>query len=236
MATFAEIKTRVERRVIDLPTSVQNEVGTLVNEALRTIQTRHNFKVMEAESGPTVTTEDSHTLLAVPSDFKEYRKKPYVLRDDGDSYPIQVLHSRGTVIRLFGDEANRDEGEPLVLLDAEPSDEAGTRNWEVWPYPDGNSDYSDGEYRVVVPYWKYLAALSADSDTNWFTVNAEEWLVNRATSEAFFLDWDEQRGTVWAERANAEFQKVVMRDKHFRMSGVDTLTLHLDVHAPQVRG
>src|ERR1700730_7807184 len=47
--TYTELQTRVQTRIIDLPAAVQAEVPQLVNEAMYELQSRHNFKCMEAE-------------------------------------------------------------------------------------------------------------------------------------------------------------------------------------------
>jgi hypothetical protein len=97
--------------------------------------------------------------------------------------------------------------------------------FEVYPLPDGLSLYANssaGEYRIRVPYWKFLPALTG-SGTNWFTANAEEWIVFEATSDGFFMDHDEQRGTLWAQRASAKWADVLLADKRLRLSPVTHL-------------
>jgi hypothetical protein len=113
-----------------------------------------------------------------------------------------------------------DTGRPWVLIDGEAPADDGTRQWDIYPIPDGNSDYVDGEYRIKVPYWRYLPALVADGATNWFTENAEEYLVNKATAEAFALDWDENRMAIWEAKADIRYKEAVKQDKLYRVSAV----------------
>jgi hypothetical protein len=125
-------------------------------------------------------------------------------------------------------------GPPSVILRGEPTDELGATNFEVYPLPDGLSLYSNtdaGEYRIVIPYWKYLTVLSAGGDQNWFTNNAEEYIRFDAASQAFFADHDEERGTLWKQRASEQFKDILYRDKLLRLSGFDTL-----VPSPDVEG
>ena len=96
----------------------------------------------------------------------------------------------------------------------------------MYPLPDGLRDYSDGDYRVTVPYWRYLAALSGDSDTNWFTVNAIPWILSRATAEAFALNWDLAREAQWLAKAAVARGIVVNLDKRIWLGGFDTLVPH----------
>lgn len=228
MATFSELQTRVRTRVIDLPTAVNNEVPALVNKAIREAQDRHNFKTMEANVSFT-TTEGQRKIGDVPSDFKEFRSQPYYEEEAGDSHNLTVTANLESVLDAFGTNPDHDIGFPVVLL-YNKDDE-----FEVFPFPDGNSDYSDGEYRIEVPYWKYLADLSGSDDTNWFTNNMEWFIVFRAASDAFAIDWDEERSNYWRQQAEAEFQRGLNRDKSLKLSPVHTLVPHLGARGPKLR-
>ncbi len=237
MATFAQIQTRVNRRVIDLPSAVTAEVPTLVNEAMKRLQRRHNYKCMEAETAILTTTIATRTLstAAVPSDFKEYRGSPYYITDAGAFAEMLTAANKNAVQREFSVDDANSIGAPVVLLDDLPSDEANTRSWAIYPFPDGASDYSDGEYRIQIPYWQYLTVMTNDADTNWFTVEAEEYLTNQAASLAFGLDWDEERMAIYAQLAATEEKDVKDADKKFRLGGVDTLVPRRDVHGSRLR-
>ncbi len=87
----------------------------------------------------------------------------------------------------------------------------------------------------MIPYWRYVTALSAGVDENWFTSNADWFLTFLATAEAFYLDWDEARGQVWETRAQGKLAAVLKRDKLARLGSVRHLAMHLDVFAPQLR-
>lgn len=223
MTTFAELQTRVERLVIDLPTSVQTEVPFLINEAMRDIQIDHNFKVQEALLSAQQTTASTRALLAVPSNFKEWRGEPYILTNLGVHRKLVPANDRMEVLRLW---ENDDEGEPEALLIGEPSDELGAASFEVWPLPDGSSDFDNGEYRVYIPYWRFLTALSADGDNNWFTNNGEQYLIEAATARAFALDWDLEKEAVHLQKAQLHKNTLIKRDKLLRVSTTNTLVPH----------
>ncbi len=235
MATFGSLQTRVQTRVIDLPTAVLTEVPDLINDAMRRIQERHNFKVMETLLGPSLTTAASTVLVAVPANFKELRNHPYEIRNTGSVHKLITAANRTEALAEYHNDPAKDIGAPQVLIEGEPSDDAGTRNFEVYPFPDGASDYSDGEYRVFIPYWRYVTALSSAADTNWFTVNAELYLLADATAAAFMLDWDEERSLFWTDKANKRFNDTLNLDKRFRLAGVDTMVIHKGVHGPKLR-
>jgi hypothetical protein len=237
VATYTQLQTRVQRRVIDLPSSVTAEVPDLINEAIRELQNRHDFQVCEALSGPTSTdaVTPSHTLLAQPSDWSKARGDPYFVRNDGSWGRLTWAPDRAECVKKYGQSTSTSIGRPRLLLLGEASDDDGTRNIEVWPYPDGNSDWTDGEYRVYVPYWKFLPDLSASGDANWFSVNALRWIIAKATSEAFYLNWDENRGTLWEAKAEKGANEAIRLDKLQRLGGVGELVWHKDVQTPRVR-
>lgn len=245
MPTFQTIQDRVTRRVIDLPAAVTAEVPDLLNKAMRTLQEMHNFKVMETEQKLLTTTVATRPLSAsVPANFKEFRGLPYLVKNDGSTLDLLLAAHRNAVLDVFPLDDVNDTGEPKLLLDPEPVDDKNARTLEVWPFPDGLSDYTGGEYRITVPYWRYVAVLSGGTDENWFTSNAEWYLVFQATAEAFYLDWDEARGQLWEARAGdvapdgravGEFKKVMKQDKLARLGGVRHLSFSLDAFGAQIR-
>lgn len=224
MGNFSQLKTRVYRRVIDLPDAVQVEVPQLINEALRDLQDQHNFKAMEFDVGYN-TVVNTRIIGNLPSDFKEFRGEPYYVRFLGSVEKITVAGNKSSV---FGERGPIDfltTGAPIAIVVDYPTD-ATTTPLKVFPLPDGLSDYANGEYVIVVQYWRYVPALVNDNDTNWFTQRAEEFIVNKATSEAFALDWDEERMAIWAQKAENERKRVIKADKMMRLSAVETLVPH----------
>lgn len=233
MATYDKLQSRVENRVIDLPSAVSTEVPILINKVLRDLQEDHVFKVMETETGQMQTTANNHTLASVPSDLRSYRGKPYYIDNNGETYSLEITSSRQAIHDRFGVDTTIHTGSPEALLDPEP-DDTGSRSWEVYPAPDGNSTYSNGEYRIVVPYYRYLPDLSGGADENWFTNNAEWYIIYQATAEAFFMNWDEQRGQIWQALATQELQRVRERDKLFRYSHSDTMVPKFGARGPDL--
>jgi hypothetical protein len=235
MPTFQTIQDRVTRRVIDLPAAVTAEVADLVNMAMVTLQNQHRFKVMEAKTGQLTTVVTTRPLSsAVPSDFKALRGLPYLVRNDGTTRDLEVAADEAAALDAYSLNDPNDKGEPRLILDPEP-DETGARTWQVFPFPDGNADWSGGEYRVVVPYWRFLTPLDGGTDENWFTSNADWWLTFQATAHGFFLDWDEERGAFWEGEASKRLLETVKRDKLERLGSVRSLAVHKDVWAPQLR-
>lgn len=232
MGTFASIQTRVQNRTIDLPASVQAEIPALVNLAVNKIQEKHNFKVMEGELAFVtnhLAGDGGRFLGQTPTSFKEFRNgDPFWIKNDGTVRTIATAQKRGDV---WGPDYldNADIGFPLAIvmengMVATSGDFA--INFDVYPLPDGNSDFTDGEYRIFIPTFNYTAPLVAGGDTNWFTLHAEEWVVAYATSEAMAVDWNFEGEQLWTSRANKFYNDVVLQDKRARLAGVTTLVPH----------
>jgi hypothetical protein len=239
MATVAQIVSRVEGNVIDLPSNVSSRVQDFIEKAHRELQDLINFKVMQKEATLS-TTVDDHDLGTIPSDFKEYRDRPYHTDDNGISYSMSVLNSREAVLAAISSGPS-DTGPPMVLLDEEPAG-SETKTWEVYPLPDGLAITSDGEYQVKIPYYAYL---SFPSTSDWFTNNADAFLESAATSEAFLRNWDEGRYSVWRAKAygplwdqrrirGGDFLTAFQKDARLRVSNVDTLVPYAGARAPRL--
>lgn len=224
MANFGSLKNEVLLLVIDTPTAVQTLVASFVNRAVRKLQTKHNYKVMEAEA--TFTTAEATRALGIrPSNWKMARGKPYELDDRGFATGMFYLDRANAVFR-YGDSTD-DTGNPRTLVE---NDQTG--NFDVYPYSDGNSSYDDGEYRVTVPYWAYLNPLLSDSDTNWFTNNAEQWIIYQAVAEAFYANQDEAMAQIWETRAMREYKDVIDLDKQRIYAETDVMIPHLGAMRP----
>lgn len=230
MPTFAELRANTLLLVIDTPTAVQQLVGSFVNSAIKRLQRRHNFKVMEASTTYTTTTL-VRELGIRPGDWKQPRGKPYFIGELDGFAEIEYTASLGQALAYYGDNPDFDYGPPSAIFE----DDA-TSSLLVFPYPDGLSTNSDGEYRVTVPYWRYLAPLSSDSDTNWFSENAEDYIQYRAASEAFFANEDEDRAAVWARRAEDEMRNIINTDKYRRAAEATTLVPYTGALMPHLTG
>lgn len=239
---FLALQTEVRTNIIDLPTAVTNLVPSFINRAMKELQNKHNFKVMETGTGILSTVENTRLLAVVPDNFKEYRGKPIEISAMGGVRELGIAADFQSATLDFGSELGGEAvlatltGRPEVIFRQEPSSDAGGTSFHVYPLPDGNSLYANGEYRIAIPFWKYVIPLAANESFNWFTNNAEEWLIFQATAHGFFADWDEERAAGWIQRAALKLQEVVALDKRLRVSAVDTLIPHADVLGPRNAG
>lgn len=217
--TYLELQIAVADAIIDPVPIVTAAIPRLINQAIKQLEGRFNFKAMQANQAYT-TTANSRTLVgasgALPADFKAFRGLPFYIENLGSSRPMDLVASTESVLRRWN---NDDIGDPhsLVVDDG----------LQVWPLPDGTSDYANGEYRITLPYWKTLANLAASGDTNWFTLNAEQYIINWTVREGFAIDWDEARMNVWKDRAEEEALRTILQGKKQWLTMNDTLVPHL---------
>lgn len=232
--TFQALQTRVQTRVIDLPPAVLAEVPTLINEAIRTAQRKYNFRAME-NSVTMITTLGS--LTPSPSTitgFKEYKDKgPYLLRNLVKAKRELISSGDDAALSALADPNNPTE--PNFLINSVSGDNS-VWSFTVYPYPDTLSDWPDGNYRIVVPYYKYTGVLVNGSDTNWFVDNMDDYIYREATGQAFGLNWDYQAMALWLQQAEVKFKEAKNADKYTRLSGVDQLVpFWQGANQPQVR-
>lgn len=254
--TYIELQNRVQTRVIDLPSAVQAEIPLLVNEAMFELQTRHNFKVMESElytytqvnnrilqtgaptngqpplfnwPGQSTTIANQTIQVGMAGGFKGFldgAEPVFVRYQDGSPRYITIAPDRRSI---YGQFTEGDSSFPSIILVAPPNDTLNqTSNLEVYPIPDGASDWPDGEYRIMIPYFSYLPNLVNNTDVNWLTKTppGERFIVEWAAGEAFSLDWDLQHEQEHKAKAEAELRKIINMDKMFRVSPINELAIH----------
>lgn len=254
--TYSELQSRVQTRIIDLPAAVQSEVPYLVNEALFELQTRHNFKVMEAElytytqfanrilqtgaptsgqpplfnwPGQSTSIANQTIQVGVAGGFKGFMdgsEPTFVRYQDGSVRFITVAADRRSI---YGQFTEGDSSFPSVILVAPPNEiQVNTSNLLVYPLPDGSSDWPDGEYRLQIPYFCYLPNLVNSSDANWLTTNphGERFIIEWAAAEGFALDWDTGHEQEHKAKAELELKWLIKADKQFRLSSVNEMAVH----------
>lgn len=201
---YLDLQNAVYDALIDGPTIVKNAVPRLINQAIRELEDRFKFKDMEANFSY-VTTANSVTLspATMPSDFKHWRGKPFYIEFLGGSREISVAPNRQSLMRRWN-----------------VGDIGAPRHWlvdggavEVWPASDNASDYSDGQYRITLPYWKYFPDLVNPTDSNWFTLNTQQYIINWTMWHAFLIDWDEKRASTWKAEAEDQSRRAILAGK-----------------------
>lgn len=226
---FSDLQTEVNLLVIDTPTAVQVLVPRFINRAIRKLQSKHDFKATEA-SFQVITEVGTRRLDTVPTDWKKPRGRPYITRRLGGSKDIFFTSNEAEARVAYGGNTDLDYGEPALI-----NEHVVHGVFEVYPYPDGMSDYDDGEYRINILYWKTFPDLVAPSDHNWFTDNAEQWIIYQSVAEAFYAIEDEDRAKLWEQRAAREYLDVIKIDKYRRLADFDTLAYHTGALRPHTQ-
>ncbi len=233
MSTLATLRTRVQARLVDVTASIVTETDELINAAIREAEETYNFRIMEA-STELVTTVATRRLPAsstsIPTDWKESRAKPYLREGELGVLGTKNIQWAPTIeemVKLYSLDDPNDKGTPQFVFEDFAADE-----FSAFPFPDGASQWTDGEYRVTIPYWKFLADLVDDGDTNWFTDNMTEYVRDMAVAKGFLLNWDEERAAGWLSLARAGFERGKKFDKRAKLPRGLTLSLKRDVFAP----
>lgn len=227
MPTFSAIKTDVQDYLIDVPTATSNLIGRWVNKAVKRAERNHNFWHMRAELAST-TTESTRKLDDLPANWKQLREPPYFIRNDGSTVELAASFKETLIRRSYVEGDTDDEGYPEFLF----FDEAEI---SVYPYPDGASDYSDGEYRIRIPYWAESSDLVNDGDTNWFTDNAEFYLIYYASALGMLFNRDRDEATVYFQLANDELKEVTKLDKDAKRTKPRQLIPRMGAFSPSKR-
>lgn len=216
---FATVKTEAQSWLLDLPAGMTAKIGDWVNQAIKDAEKRHNFRFMESNVAPVpiVTVDKQRKLVDKPSDWKESRGLPYILFQDGGNKEIDWAGSESEMVRTFGYQiaqetstAPDDEGEPQYLLE-QPT------QIDVYPLPDNNSAWTNGLHRVVVPYWKFSAALVQDADNNDWTNDAEYYVIWKTIAIGFSWAENEERAMVFERKAEREFQTFKRHDQRSQL-------------------
>lgn len=212
MPQFSVIKDRVEEYLIDVPTATSLLIDAWVNKAVRDAQDEHNILFMDKTHSFTTAlgTRVLGTKAAI-GDWKERRALPWLHLGDGDNKEIKWAPSKSEMIRRFTEDDAEDKGQPQFILETET-------NFEVYPLPDDESLWDDGNHRVKLPYWSYLPALVQDEATNWFTDNADWYLVFQASAHGLLFNRDPQNASTLFQMATQELSRVVRLDKRKKLT------------------
>lgn len=237
MATLTQLRTRITELVYDAPAYVTSAVvDRWINRAIKKLQEHRNYRVMRAVKSAN-TTLATRLLTAKPADWKEpSQDRPFYRRQLGDVVFMDWSGGEEDVRKEFTYNEAADKGAPRWLHMGTPSDVAGTQSIEIYPFPDGASDWTSapvGEYRVEIPYWKYLPDLVTDGESNWFTNNAEDYIEFFGQWRAFRATWDETRTRAVQALMRDEEKDVWRKNVMEELAGMRALEPRSDVFAPR---
>lgn len=232
---FGSIKARVARRMVDSTTAFTAEIGDFVNDAFKEVQDRYNFPWMKAVASYT-TAVGTRTLGPTPTDYKSWREHPYLLQNtDGTSIPLVMVRSQAAALAGIADQ-RKNRPEQIVQDMEDVNQSTGTTNLFVYPLPDGVSDYTDGEYRVKVPYWRTYPDMVNDGDQNPATLdrNIAKFMLEWAMYLSFPMDWNDGRAEVWRQMAERTWVRIKSKEAGIALLGIDVLVPHMGADDPRV--
>jgi hypothetical protein len=166
--------------------------------------------------------------MGLPGGFKEFQTSAsptFVRWTDGSVRFIEIAADRRSIYGTF---TEGDNAFPQVILASPPTASGNDSTFQVYPLPDGLSDWPDNEYRIQIPIFQYFPNLVNAGDSNWLTLNphGEHFILEWATAQAFALDWDVPNQQKWLAQAETSLKHLVMADKKFRLSAVNELAIH----------
>ncbi len=164
MATFAELKDRVSKRLMDESNTAVStaDVASAINNAIKT-WAKKSFWFNEAHGTLTLATGATY-ITGLPTYFDYERPdNGFVISYAGSFYPLTKVKPEEFDLANAGG-----SGMPSIYT---------YRNgiYEIYPYPDQS-------YTATVNYVKKYANLASASDTNDFTNEAEMLIVYDASA------------------------------------------------------
>jgi hypothetical protein len=211
--TLDEIEAEVESILVDLPSETVALIPTFVRRAQKKIEDAHGFIVMESNKLFTTTTGQRY-LGGLPTNWARAMDDPAWIDGYGKDTPIEWIQREREITELYDEADPLDKGAPKHLLLTDTA-------ILVYPYPDALNPvgtlYNDGLYRIRVPYWKRESTLSGEIEQNWWTNNAEMFLIYYAAADGFLMNRDYAEQARWEIKWRDELRRLTNLDKRQRL-------------------
>ena len=187
MPSFSQLKTDIADILGE--SYLDSQIGDLINRSIRYYQ-KKRFWFNEESTSITLTASDP-VVPSIPSNFQ------YEIPDGG--LVINYSSNRYKLKKVGNSEydANNTQGTglPYIYRNRDSS-------LELYYYP-------DQAYTLELYYVKSYSALSADGDTNDFTDNAEDLIVNRTLAYVYEnFRKDTEMATYYRALADDEFKEL----------------------------
>lgn len=206
MSTFAQIKAKVSRKLLDPNTTAISgaNVGDAVNEALDYWK-KSQFWFNEGSSIATMVAGQSDFTALLPSDFQyEDQQNGFVILDGQVFYTLEKKSPRD----FDFDAVQNSMGLPYIYT-------YRNNSYECYFQP-------DQAYALYIYYIKDYTPLVNDSDENDFTIEASELLVYEALSRLIGEDrQDLQMNNTYAAKADREAKN--LKQRTFKQTGTGRL-------------
>src|SRR5512139_167304 len=195
MSTYKQLQDRVTAYLYNR-TDLTTIIPTLINQAQRKLE-RENWNCMVDHATASMT----ESRISIPGSYINGISMQIV---DSSTY-YDVEHTDLATLRTQYHTSSTGMPEKYAT-------DWGTSEFVFGPAPDKT-------YTLDYYYYKHLAVLSGDSDTNWWTLNAEELLVYGALIESEGYLADDQRITLWKAYYDDAYAKLRKQEKGEQFSG-----------------
>lgn len=232
--TLVNLRDEVKALVVHLPAAMTDaRIDLWIQRAQKDAEDRHGFLEMQSEE--IFTTADATRVLGTlsvvdGSKWARRRERPYIVDGNGKTTLIDWIEDRAELQTIYNEESTTEKGSPKRVL-------LTTTQAKVYPLPNLNAPkgdvYSDGNWRVHLPYFKRLLLLDGDSDTNAFAENdrLRDWLVGYGAYRALRFNRDFEEAIATLQDATAALNKEIRHDKRLRMSSKIQQRPRSDVYA-----
>lgn len=200
--TFSELKTKVTDWMNR--TDLDSVVGDFINLAIHKTEREANFNcMMKIETG-TITTD----LIPAPTNYQQVKSLMTTVNSQ------QIYMNKLTYPALLASYpyGSTSTGSPEAFA-YKPS----ASTLVIRPYPDTSYDYE-------LVYWATTQDLTADSDTNWWLLNAWELIMYGALTEACNYISDDERMVMWKQRYTETLSEFIRNEQDEEFSGIQSVT------------
>lgn len=228
MSNLTALQDRVRDIVVDVTAKAEARIVPEIQNAQRELEDAHGFLIMETTL--TITTIEGQRgggatylkpgLSGGPGGSFFIRSRmdarPVLQDGTGATTEIDWLVAESDIVRLYSDDPD-EKGAPRHILERDD-------HFEIYPLPDklapGGSLFSDGNWRVKIPYFTRLTTLTSGGipPNNWFSDNAEEYLVWQAAGKVLAFNRDHEESLLALQRALAEKNRLIAQDKKARLA------------------
>lgn len=229
---YAEIVDRVEDILIEVSAETAAHIDYALGRAQRQLEL-HGFKCLEAQT-ILWTTPFNLTLGLKPSDWIRSRGNPF-WRDGTYKPHFMEWIQDGTAIDEVYNDLLSMFGSPKHLHEKEFV-------FQVYPPPDVENVpihailNPDGTYPIYINYWKRLESLTGTNTSNWFSNNAQDYLIAQTAADCFGFDVNDSAAKRWEAVAKDEYRSIVREDKRSRLGRNIKLRPRTDVNGTMLRG
>lgn len=204
--TFLEVQTQVKNYLNR--TDLDSQIIIWINQAMR--EAERGVVVLDGQEAvinwnhmkKRQTTDSDEVYITVVSNLKSMRwLKIY---HDGQYYDLDKYDAE-TALSLYP-HSGTEEDRPAIYAVMEEQGEIMVR-----PDPDQSYSYDIG-------FYQYTTALSANGDTNWWTLNAENVLVYGALLQSAAYIGHDERIPLWEKEYEKQIKKAALAQREFDAS------------------